>query len=221
NHFEERLRVRAVKALLYREPAAVVRPLITEILGENGARSSVGFRIGVLDALGRSADPELAPVLLDVLLRLPVELKPRALELLIQRPVWSKALLAAIAARRISSSMLSVNQLRRLLESKDPEIASRAKALLGTVRAGRNPDREQVVARMRRLIRATPGDPVAGQAVFAKVCGQCHKIYGQGQDVGPDLTANGRSDFEQLLTSVFDPSLLIGPGYHGTTIATT
>ena len=41
-----------------------------------------------------------------------------------------------------------------------------------------------------------------------------------GQDVGPDITANGRNDFDQLLSNVFDPSLVIGPGYHATTIAT-
>ena len=63
--------------------------------------------------------------------------------------------------------------------------------------------------------------PVAGQSVFGKLCAQCHKIYGEGQDVGPELTANGRNDFDQLVSNVFDPSLVIGPGYQATTIATT
>ncbi len=64
------------------------------------------------------------------------------------------------------------------------------------------------------------GDPAAGQAVFSKLCAQCHKIYGAGQDVGPDITSNGRNEFNQLLSNVFDPSLVIGPGYQATTIAT-
>src|SRR5262249_17668151 len=46
------------------------------------------------------------------------------------------------------------------------------------------------------------------------------KICGQGQDVGPDITSNGRNDFNQLVSNVFDPSLVIGPGYQATTIAT-
>ena len=33
--------------------------------------------------------------------------------------------------------------------------------------------------------------------------------------------SNGRNDFEQLLSNVFDPSLVIGPGYQATTVATT
>ena len=37
--------------------------------------------------------------------------------------------------------------------------------------------------------------PHAGQAVFVKSCATCHKIYGQGEEVGPDITRNGRNDF--------------------------
>ena len=70
-------------------------------------------------------------------------------------------------------------------------------------------------------MRKTPGNPVSGQAVFKRVCALCHKIYGEGQDVGPELTSNGRNDFDQLISNVFDPSLVIGPGYQATTIATT
>src|SRR5262249_15394665 len=84
----------------------------------------------------------------------------------------------------------------------------------------RNPEREQVVADMREFLKKTPGEPRAGQAVFKNYCAQCHKIYGEGQDVGPDITANGRSDFEQLLSNVFDPSRVIGAGYVATTVTT-
>ena len=38
--------------------------------------------------------------------------------------------------------------------------------------------------------------------------------------MGPDITANGRSSFEQLLSNVFDPSLVIGPAYQVTTVVT-
>ena len=42
--------------------------------------------------------------------------------------------------------------------------------------------------------------------VFKKLCAQCHKIYGEGVEVGPDITSNGRGDFDQLLSNIFDPS---------------
>ena len=62
---------------------------------------------------------------------------------------------------------------------------------------------------MRTFLRTTPATRSPGE-VFKKLCAQCHKIYGEGQDVGPDITLNGRGSFEQLLSNVFDPSLVIG-----------
>ena len=74
---------------------------------------------------------------------------------------------------------------------------------------------------MRNVLRNNPGDPHAGAAVFKNLCAQCHKIYGEGQEVGPDITLNGRASFEQLLSNVLDPSLVIGEAYQATTVATT
>jgi putative heme-binding domain-containing protein len=129
-------------------------------------------------------------------------------------------LLAAIEAKKVPASALNLNQLRRLQKSKDPAITDRVQRLFGTIRDLRNPHREGVVRGVKDLVQSTPGDPVAGHAVFNRVCAQCHKIYGAGQDVGPDITSNGRNDFDQLLSNVLDPSLVIGPGYQATTIAT-
>jgi putative membrane-bound dehydrogenase-like protein len=217
----EELRIRALEALFFLEPLETTRVRVKNILGETDASSSVGLRGRVLDALDSRDDPELAPIILESYPSLAAQLKPRAIELLTERPAWSKALLAAIEARQVPTSALNVNQLRRLQKSKNPEIANRVKALFGTIRDRRNPNRERTVEETRRLIRATTSDPMAGRTVFNKLCAQCHKIHGEGQDVGPDLTSNGRNDFDQLLSNVFDPNLVIGPGYQATTVATT
>ena len=73
---------------------------------------------------------------------------------------------------------------------------------------------------MTAYFREHIGNPYRGQIVFRNFCAQCHTIYGEGGKVGPDLTANGRASFEQLLSNVFDPSLVIGPAYQVTTVAT-
>jgi putative heme-binding domain-containing protein len=184
------------------------------------ARDTVEFRGDVLAALGKLDDPRVSDFVLEQYPTLEPDLKPRVIVLLLQRPQWTKALVAAVAAKHIAASVLSATQLRQLTQSKDPEIATGVKSIWGTIRDGRNPERERVADRIRKLIRTTPGDPIAGQAVFRKLCAQCHKIYGEGQDVGPEITSNGRNDFEQLLSNVFDPSLVIGPGYQATTVAT-
>src|SRR5262245_34865439 len=73
---------------------------------------------------------------------------------------------------------------------------------------------------MGEYLRNNIGDPFAGQRVFRNLCAQCHTIYGEGGKVGPDLTSSGRGSFDQVVTSVFDPSLVIGPGYQTVTVVT-
>jgi putative heme-binding domain-containing protein len=73
---------------------------------------------------------------------------------------------------------------------------------------------------MREMLTTATGNPHAGERAFQKLCAQCHTIYGQGADVGPDLSTNGRASFEQLVSNVFDPSLVIGDAYRVTLVVT-
>ncbi|MCI0684941.1 MAG: c-type cytochrome [Gemmataceae bacterium] len=183
-------------------------------------KGSPQFRGQVIATLGNLDDPDVAKIVLTAYPKIEPELQPRVVDLLTQRAVWSKALLAEIAAKKIPQSALNVNQVRKLLASKDAALVKQVTAVWGTVRIDRNPQREQLVAQMRGMLQSTPGDPKAGRLHFNKICAQCHKMHGEGQEVGPDITANGRNDFEQLLSNVFDPSLVIGAGYTATTVVT-
>jgi putative membrane-bound dehydrogenase-like protein len=181
---------------------------------------SIKFRGEILASLGRVDAPKVAEVVLKAYPQLEPELQPRAVELLTQRASWTKALVDAVDGKIVSASALNVNQIRKLASSKDPAIVGRVKAIWGTVREGRNPARDQVIERMKTTFKDAKGDALAGAVVFKNVCGQCHKIYGEGQEVGPEITLNGRGSYEQLLSNVFDPSLVIGPAYQATTLAT-
>jgi putative heme-binding domain-containing protein len=116
--------------------------------------------------------------------------------------------------------VLDANHLRKFVESNDREALWAVEKAFGKIRAERNPEREKVVAEMGTFLRANLGDPVAGQKVFKNLCAQCHTIYGEGGNVGPDITANGRASFDQLVSNVFDPSLVIGADYQVSTVVT-
>lgn len=182
--------------------------------------NSAALRGNVLGALGRLQTPEVADIVLASYQRLEPSLQPKAIELLTQRNAWSKSLLHAIGAGQIPATALNVNQVGKLLAGRDEELRRMVTATWGSVRTERNPQREQVLTEMRTLLRSTAGDPQHGRVAFQKLCGQCHKIYGEGQDVGPDITSNGRGSFEQLLSNVFDPSLVIGAAYQARTVIT-
>jgi putative heme-binding domain-containing protein len=210
--------LKVLKALTAAGDASIVDQVVGGL--SNPKTGSPHFRAQMLAALGRLDEPAVAKKLLAIYPRLEPDLRPKAIELLTDRPVWARQLLAAIAQKKLSPGVLNVNQVRRLLASRDPELVKQVKAHWGTIRDGRSPEREQVVARMRQLLQGKRGDPKAGWKVFKNFCAQCHKIYGEGVEVGPDLTSNGRASFEQLLSNVFDPSLVIGAGYQATTVVT-
>jgi putative membrane-bound dehydrogenase-like protein len=182
--------------------------------------TNAGFLADLITSLGRVSDPQVATVLLAHFDRLPAAVQPRAIEQLTQRNDWAKQLLAAIAAERLPRESLHINQVRRLQTSTDPDLAAQVYQIWGTIRQGRNPQVEESIEWIRNLIREKPGNAQHGQEVFGKTCGQCHQIYGQGEQVGPDITRNGRSSFDQLLSNVFDPNLVIGSAYQATIVNT-
>jgi quinoprotein glucose dehydrogenase len=70
------------------------------------------------------------------------------------------------------------------------------------------------------------GDAEAGRHIFlhrAEVsCLRCHKVAGQGGDVGPDLSGIGaRQNREYLLESLVDPNRQIAKGYETVVLTTT
>ena len=212
------LRLRCLEALIAANDADAIA-LAAQVLAD-AKGSSPSFRGQLLAILGRGNNIVIAEVVLKNYANFEPELQPKAIELLTQRPAWSKSLLQAIRANAIPAAALNASQIVKLQTSGDEETKKLVVALWGTVRLERNPQREQVVAEMRKLLSQQRGDAKRGEIGFQKVCGQCHKIHGQGQEVGPDITANGRASFEQLLSNVFDPSLVIGASYQARVVVT-
>jgi putative heme-binding domain-containing protein len=56
-------------------------------------------------------------------------------------------------------------------------------------------------------------DLKAGKAIFQKSCGSCHKMFGEGGDMGPDLTGSNRTDVDYILLNVLEPSAEIQDDY--------
>jgi putative heme-binding domain-containing protein len=77
---------------------------------------------------------------------------------------------------------------------------------------------------LRQAAMNSGGDPKRGKEVFASPltnCATCHKVHGQGGNLGPDLSqVGGKFDRTHLIESILDPSAEITQGYHATIIET-
>src|SRR4030095_7453118 len=200
----ESTRLQALDALIaFRDPAFLT--VLPEVLSS----STPKFIRRAFTALGRVEDSKLADVLLREYPTLKSELQPLAIDLIMHREPWARKLLDAVLANKLPKDVLNANHLRKILEGNDREALWAVEKAFGRIREERNPEREKVVAEMSAYFREHMGDPHRGQTVFRHICDQCHTIYGEGGKVGPDITSDGRASFEQLLSNVFDPSLVI------------
>jgi len=64
------------------------------------------------------------------------------------------------------------------------------------------------------------GDVKQGKVLFQKSCGSCHKMYGDGGVMGPDLTGSNRADVNYILLNVLEPSAEIQDDYRMVVINT-
>ncbi|MFP6596909.1 MAG: PVC-type heme-binding CxxCH protein, partial [Candidatus Hydrogenedentota bacterium] len=65
------------------------------------------------------------------------------------------------------------------------------------------------------------GNPRRGREIFATTCFACHQMYGEGGNVGPDLTGANRTDINYLLGNILTPSAIIMEDYKMTNVFTT
>lgn len=59
---------------------------------------------------------------------------------------------------------------------------------------------------------------VEGQLIFERTCGACHMMYGNGGQVGPELTGSNRGNLDYILSNILDPSEEIQDDYRMTVI---
>lgn len=146
-----------------------------------------------------------------------------AAETLASRNNWASQLLSEIEQKRILASDIPAATIRTLTRSEADYgmLAKRATALFGRVRDA-NADKLKLIAAKKDMILGAKGQPdlKAGHEVAKKVCFTCHKLHGEGADIGPDLTGVGRSSLDALLANIIDPNQIIGAGYEMVEVTT-
>ncbi|QDV32458.1 PVC-type heme-binding CxxCH protein [Tautonia plasticadhaerens] len=201
--------------LLARDPGAIDRDLnlLADLLRPQEAAP---VQRAAIDAIARAGGDRVPGILLDGWRGHGPALRGEILETLLGRDAWRGALLDAIAEGRVPPSEVGPTHRERLLADQDAGIRDRTSALFGAVPG----ERGEVVGRMRSAL-ALGGDPEAGRAVFLKSCAPCHRLEGDGFEVGPDLTALTDRSPEALLIAILDPNRAVEAKYASYTAATS
>jgi putative membrane-bound dehydrogenase-like protein len=153
---------------------------------------------------------------------LPSEARQAAIATLVSRPAWTLALLDAIAAGTVPRGDLSAFTVGQLARSNDKQVLAKLQTVWGTVRVT-PADRQAEFAAWRTRLdpeAMKKADLAHGRATYAKTCGACHQLHGEGGRIGPELTGSNRADLEYLLANLLDPSAIVGRDYQTTIVIT-
>ncbi|MEZ6041977.1 MAG: FG-GAP-like repeat-containing protein [Planctomycetaceae bacterium] len=142
---------------------------------------------------------------------------------LVSRPAWTTALLNSIGKGDVPSSELHAYHVRQILAFNNSALNELLKKNWGEIRESSEDKKQQVIEWKQQL---TPKALKAahlgnGRRVFAKTCQNCHRLFGTGGDIGPDITGSNRSNLDYILENILDPSAVVGRDYQMTVVALT
>jgi putative heme-binding domain-containing protein len=109
---------------------------------------------------------------------------------------------------------------RQILGYKDPVLTKRMGEVWGLVKTTDEAKRKRM-AELELIVHPLPvpqkdvllADLPHGRQLFDRLCATCHRLYGQGREVGPDLTGSGRQHSDYLINNIVDPNALVPAEY--------
>jgi putative membrane-bound dehydrogenase-like protein len=209
-------RAAALDSLVAAKDAELV-PILQSLVADPALRGAA------LRGLAAFDDPKTPEVILVAYGTFTPAEKRDALATLSARVGFARALMKAMADKKIPPSDVSAETVRQLRNLQDKDLDKAVAELWGSVRETAA-DRKKLIDLWKVKIENKGQSPVdlnLGRTVFAKTCQQCHTLYGVGGKVGPDITGANRSDLNYVLENVLDPSAIIPKEYAATRIATT
>ncbi len=141
--------------------------------------------------------------------------KREAVHMLVSRPAYVEALLDALASGVVPRSDVSVFAARQILGLGKEQLNKRLKELWGEVRLTAG-NKKPLFDKYRKLL--TPNNLKRvnlsnGRLLYNRTCAACHKLYGEGGQIGPDITGSDRATLDYVLENVLDPNAAIAKDY--------
>lgn len=168
-----------------------------------------------LNALSHFDDPSLPDELFAQWAHLDLSLRRQAIALLATRAHWAKRLISAAGnSGTLSKQDIPIEVIERLRLWADPELAQAVQRHFGQPRRASSAEKQTRINTLANAFRTHSNPNLAhGKSHFMTRCSACHRLHGQGSDIGPDLTPLERNNIENMLLSLIDPNAGIREGY--------
>ena len=137
------------------------------------------------------------------------------MEILCGRINWADVLLSGIENGQVSKSLISPYHALQIKSLKNDKLDKRLDQCWGMIRTSP----EYLDKRKGELKKELNSEAVSkadlknGSLLYDQQCSSCHRLYGKGGKLGPDLTGSGRSNLDYLLENIVDPNSAVSADY--------
>lgn len=206
----------ALDALMEIEDPAIV-PTLQALVDQPELCASA---LQALAAFDDARTPALVLARYDVLSRSQQDVAVRTLT---SRETFTTPLLEAVVEGRLPRSILDSASIRRRVARFGSAKVDKLVETAWGKSVAPSGDKEAEIGRYKQMLPRSVrnnADRRQGRVLFAKTCMTCHKLFGQGNSLGPDLTGSNRGDLDYILFNMIDPSAEVAAEYRTTTVRT-
>lgn len=201
-------RSRAIEALVAKRASGFEASLIN-LIQDSAVRASA------LRGLSAYNQPQTASAILKLYSTMNSADKLNAQQTLASRVPWARELVDAIESKRIAAVDLSAFAARQIRELGDEELTAKLARCWGEVRQTPQ-DRAKQIASIKKWLTTElvkQADLEHGSQLFKKQCANCHKFFGEGGKIGPDITGSQRMNLDYMLENIVDPNSTVSKDY--------
>ncbi|MEM9366348.1 MAG: dehydrogenase, partial [Planctomycetota bacterium] len=143
------------------------------------------------------------------------DLRATAMRTLAGRVEWSHRLLDECLQWRLKPRDFPADVVQQLRASEEVALSQKVQRVFGATLAATAPERVHEMKRVQKIVGTDlqRGDHDAGAIQFRKRCATCHKLFGEGGQLGPPLDGYERGNALFWINSLAAPSMEIREGY--------
>ena len=220
----------ALKLLANSQATNTARIAIAKTLAELGKQDAVmpmvailktsnpaSLKRGILQAAAKYDDKRIPEALLlgwEGQIAGDKALREDALRAMAGRKEWAKLLVGFVNEWKVPVKHFTIDIVRQMSLHKDADIdAAIARHWKNLLSTGPTEAKQKEAARIKAVLKTGLGDPAKGKLQFMARCFVCHKLFGEGGQIGPELTGYDRANADFWLDNLFNPSMEIREGF--------
>jgi putative membrane-bound dehydrogenase-like protein len=173
-----------------------------------GSHTPDEVQVTAVSHLGTLSEEQVPKVLMNPWSSYTPLIRSEVLNVMTTRTEWITQLLDEIENRNLATADLNAGIRQLLITHPDNKIQARAKVLMPTA----NVDRLRAVQKYQAALELKT-DKERGKVVFKNVCIACHRLEGEGFEIGPNLAALTDRNPESLLSGILDPNAIVEGKY--------